>query len=272
MSTDTAAPAPTRIGLGEAPLLQIDGGIATLRLRRPAQANRIEAGDIEVLLAHCRTLHESDQVRAVVLTGTGKHFSAGYNIDSVLKTLEAGRHAASGDNAFAVMVDAIESLPQTTVCALNGGVFGGATDLALACDFRYGVPATRMFMPAARLGLHYYASGLRRYVSRLGLNAAKRLFLLAEELDAPRMLEIGYLDAIVAPEELMARALETARAAAANAPLASAGMKAALNALAHDAWDADAVALAEAACLNSADLREGVAAWREKRPAHFEGR
>ncbi|NDZ17330.1 3-hydroxybutyryl-CoA dehydratase [Variovorax sp. WS11] len=253
------------------PSLHVEGRIATLRLRRPARANRIEAGDIAVLRAHCLALRAATDVRAVVLTGTGRHFSAGYDIGSVLRTLGAGQASSAGGNAFADMVDAVEALPQVTVCALNGGVFGGATDLALACDFRYGVPQTRMFMPAARLGLHYYPSGLRRYVSRLGLNAAKRLFLLAEELEAPELQDIGYLDAIVPPNELMPLALATAQTAAAHAPLASAGMKTALNALAHGVWDADAVALAEAACLRSADLREGVAAWAEKRVPQFNG-
>ena len=256
---------------GGPPSLHVEGRIATLRLRRPAQANRIEAGDVDVLRAHCLALRAATDVRAVVLTASGRHFSSGYDLGSVLQTLEAGQASPAGGNAFADMVDAVEALPQVTVCALNGGVFGGATDLALACDFRYGVPQTRMFMPAARLGLHYYPSGLRRYVSRLGLNAAKRLFLLAEELEAPELQDIGYLDAIAPPQELMSLAMATAQAAAANAPLASAGMKAALNALAHGAWDADAVALAEAACLQSADLREGVAAWGERRVPQFNG-
>lgn len=257
---------------GGPPSLEVEGRVAVLRLRRPAQANRIEARDIEVLRAHCAALRAASEVRAVVITGTGRHFSAGYDLGSVLRTLEAGQASPAGGNVFADMVDAVEALPQFTVCALNGGVFGGATDLALACDFRYGVPQTRMFMPAARLGLHYYPSGLRRYVSRLGLNAAKRLFLLAQELEAPELKAIGYLDAIVAPGELMPRALATARAAAANAPLACTGMKAALNALSHGAWDAEAVAVAEAACLHSADLREGVSAWSEKRIPQFSGR
>ena len=77
-------------------------------------------------------------------------------------------------------------------------MFGGATDLALACDFRVGVHGMVLRMPAARIGLHYYPSGLRRYVSRLGVSAAKRLFLLAETLPADELLRIGYLDRCVA--------------------------------------------------------------------------
>lgn len=257
---------------GLPPELTIEGAIAILRFRRPAQANRIEEGDVGVLLDHCGLLRaQATTIRSVVVTASGKHFSAGYDIGSILASLETGAQEGSATNPFADMVDAFEALPQTTICALNGGVFGGSTDLALACDFRIGVPATRLFMPAVRLGLHYYPSGLRRFVSRLGLNAAKRLFLLADELDAQHLADVGYLDAVVPSELLLERALEIARRAAATAPLASAGMKAALNMLAHGTFDREAVLQKELACLRSTDLREGVAAWRERRPPAFKG-
>src|ERR1700758_4442165 len=100
------------------------------------------------------------------------------------------------------MVDRLEDLGVPTICRLNGGVYGGSTDLALACDFRIGVDTSEMFMPAARLGLHYYTSGIKRYVSRLGADNAKRLFLTAEKISAAEMLRIGYLTALVAPGAL----------------------------------------------------------------------
>ena len=68
-----------------------------------------------------------------------------------------------------------------TLCALNGGVYGGATDLALACDFRLGVRGMKFFMPAARFGLHYYPGGLRRYTQKVSPSFAKRAFLLSED-------------------------------------------------------------------------------------------
>jgi len=258
----------------ESPSLSIDGAVATLQLRRPKRAHRIETADLEVLREHLQALRSrASSVRAVILTASGPIFSAGYDIGSVLATLQAGARSddAPPTNAFAEFVDAWEALPQTTICALNGSVYGGSTDLALACDFRLGVPATRLSMPAARLGLHYYPSGLRRYCSRLGLNAAKRLFLLAEEVDAQELLRIGYLDAIVSADELLPRALEIAQRAAATAPLASTGMKASLNAIADGSFDARACARAELACLQSADIREGVAAWQERRIPQFSG-
>ncbi len=253
---------------GAAPALTIDAGVAIVHLRRPRQANRLEPGDLAVLMEYFAQLRaQHAQVRALVLTGTGRHFSAGFDLSDVDPA--ALRDASA---AFEQTVDALEALPQTTVCALNGGVFGGATDLALACDFRLGVPATRMFMPAARFGLHYYESGLRRYLTRLGLNTAKRLFLLAEELDAQTMLEVGYLCRIVPAERLQDEAMALARRAATLAPLACAAMKSALNAMAAGRYDPQQGARAYRACLESDDLQEGIAALREKRPPRFAGR
>ena len=80
---------------------------------------------------------------------------------------------------------------------LDGGVYGGATDLALCCDWRIGVSGTRMFMPAARFGLHYYPGGLRRYVRALGAAQAKRIFLTGQTLRAQEMLRIGFLTELV---------------------------------------------------------------------------
>ena len=169
---------------GSAPLLEIDGAIATLRLNRPAQANRIEPEDLPVLIGHCERIAGDAGIRAVILTGTGKHFSAGADLTTLLESGDASPGADLAVNPFAIMVNAVEALPQPVVCAINGGIYGGATDLALACDLRLATPAVKMFMPAARLGLHYYVDGMRRYVSRLGFNTAKRLFLFAENLDA----------------------------------------------------------------------------------------
>ena len=80
---------------------------------------------------------------------------------------------------FEDVAQALERLRPITICALAGSVYGGATDLALACDFRLGVQGMEMHMPAGALGMHYYPSGMQRYVSRMGLAAAKKAFLTA---------------------------------------------------------------------------------------------
>ena len=123
-------------------------------------------------------------IRVLVLTGTGRAFSAGYDLNSVADRATSANEQQSAGSAFEVVVNRLEDLGVPTICRLNGGVYGGSTDLALACDFRIGVDTAEMFMPAARLGLHYYKSGIERYVSRLGVDNAKKLFLTAQKIAA----------------------------------------------------------------------------------------
>src|SRR5206468_11152047 len=123
-----------------------------------------------------------------------------------------------GSDSFERVVDRIEALRVPTIAALNGGVYGGSTDLALACDFRIGVDGMKLLMPAARLGIVYYPSGIERYVTRLGVAAAKPLFLTATLIDDQEMLRIGYLDEGVPDAELRARVGAQAAMIAANAP------------------------------------------------------
>lgn len=253
------------------PLLTKEGATAIVSLRRTAHANRLQQEDVVQLQAHWDHLKEDRNIRAVVLKSTGKYFSAGYDLNATHETVDSDPVARVANNAFANMVDSLEHLPQVTICALNGGVYGGATDLALACDFRYGVPSCQMVIPAARFGLPYYLSGLRRYASRLGLDNAKRLFLLAEKLDSEQMLAIGYLHRIVPIDDLLPQALQTARQVESLAPLAVSSTKATLNAIAGDRVDEHAVRLQEAQTLRSKDYREGVAAWRDKRTPVFVG-
>lgn len=244
-------------------------GRATITLARPAQLNRLHREDLHVLQAHCATLAADASLRVVVLQAEGRLFCAGFNLGE----LGSGGTAAADDpQLFEHTVDALEALPVPTIARLHGGVHGGATDLALACDFRIGSAGLQLRMPAARIGLHYYPGGLRRYVSRLGLAAAKRLFLLAETVDAATLQAIGYLDAVVAAEALDAEVERIAQALLAGAPLALAGMKQSLNEIAAGQADAATLAARMQRCATSADLREGLAALAAKRPPQFTGR
>ena len=258
-------------GRSTPPLVNVADGRAVVRLNRPREHNRLEPADLAVLRETFDHIDADTSVRVLVLTGTGKSFSSGFHIGALADRL-TGKAAPEQDrDAFERMVDRLETLRVPTIAALNGSVYGGATDLALACDFRIGVEGMRLLMPAARLGLVYYASGIRRYVSRLGVAAAKQLFLTAQPIDAGEMLRIGYLDAVVPADDLMSRAETLAATLAANAPLAVAGLKRAINETAAGALDRDVLAVVRAVCAASADHAEGVRAWTEKRAPVFSG-
>src|SRR6516162_4743952 len=259
-------------GQSTPPLVDVTDGRAVVRLNRPREHNRLEPADLAVLRETFDRIDAEPSVRVLVLTGTGKSFSSGFHIGALADRL-AGKAAPEQDrDAFERMVDRLETLRVPTIAALNGSVYGGATDLALACDFRIGVEGMRLLMPAAWLGIVYYASGIRRYVTRLGVAAAKQLFLTAQPIDAGEMLRIGYLDAVVPADDLMSRAETLAATLAANAPLAVAGLHRAINETAAGALDRDVLAVVRAVCAASADHAEGVRAWTEKRAPVFVGR
>ncbi len=249
------------------PTLATAGGVATVQLNRPSVHNRMEPEDL-VELNRLLSIAEADPtLRVLVLTATGRSFSSGFNIGK----LDGGNGDEGGDGSFERTADRMERFALPTICALNGGVYGGSTDLALACDFRIGVEGMQMFMPAAKLGLHYYAGGMRRYVARLGLGAAKRLFLTGERQDTAALLRMGYLDEAVPAERLMGRVQELAAVLAANAPIAVQGMKHCLNDIARGEPDLDLIAANQKRSRESADLQEGRAAWLEKRIPRFTG-
>ncbi|MGC1561906.1 MAG: enoyl-CoA hydratase/isomerase family protein [Bradyrhizobium sp.] len=259
MSDTTASP----------PVLELNGARATIRLNRPKHLNRLQADDLDVLLDLFGRIEADAAVRVVVLTGTGRAFSAGYDLNSVAERAVSAVEQLSAGSAFEMMVNRLEDLGVPTICRLNGGVYGGSTDLALACDFRIGVDTCEMFMPAARLGLHYYKSGIVRYVTRLGVDNAKRLFLTAERISAAEMLRIGYLTAVVPAEALDEEVDRLAALLAGNAPAAMRGMKRTINEFARGKLDEEAADRRHRESMRGEEIKEGIRAFSEKRPPRF---
>jgi enoyl-CoA hydratase len=255
------------------PVFTREGACATLRLNRPRYLNRIQPEDLEEIDRLLGEVENDRSISVLVFTGTGRAFSAGYHLGDLAEgqRREAATEDPSEELYFEKVANRLEKLRVPTICAINGGVYGGATDLALCCDFRIGADNIEMFMPAARIGYHFYKSGIIRYTTRLGLNAAKKLFMTAQKIDADEMLRIGYVNELVPPDQLMARTEELAKTLASLAPTAVQGMKLTINDFVRGELDMIAATQRNNTSQRSRDLAEGLAAFREKRPANFTG-
>src|ERR1700728_2805743 len=251
------------------PVLERQGARATIRLNRPRHLNRLQADDLDVLMKLFAEIEADSTVRVLVLTGTGRAFSAGYDLNAVAERATSEVEQKSAGSAFEAVVNRLEDIGIPTICRLNGGVYGGSTDLALACDFRIGVDACEMFMPAARLGLHYYKSGIARYVGRLRLRNAKPLFLAAEKIGASEMLRIGYLTSMVPAEALDEEVDRLVGVLAGNAPVAMRGMKRTIHEIARGKLDKEAADRRHRDSMRVEEIKEGIKAFAEKRPPKF---
>jgi enoyl-CoA hydratase/carnithine racemase len=252
---------------GQTPSLTIDGRIATITLRRPAVANRLELDDLHALRAQVDEVNASPAVLVLRLVAEGRHFCSGFNIGQV------GAGANDAGRLFEALASALEEARPITIAAIQGGVYGGASDLALACDFRIGTPACELSVPAARLGLLFYRGGLERCVSRLGIATAKRVLLAVDKLDAGELLACGFLDRLAPSVDGLAGVLdELSSRLAGMAPLALLGMKKHLNRIAAGTLDEAEIARDIAAADASDDLREGALAWQQQRAPVFAGR
>ena len=265
MSETTEAPEV----IASAPILTVDGPRATIRLNRPRHLNRLQQSDLDHLLVLFDQVEADPAIRVLVLTGTGRAFSAGFDLGSIAERSQSEPPQQSAGSSFEIVANRLEDLALPTICRLNGGVYGGSTDLALACDFRIGVDSCEMFMPAARLGLHYYKGGIKRYVTRLGVDNAKRLFLTAQKLEAAEMLRIGYLTATVPAEALDEEIDRLAGILAGNAPKAMAGMKRAINEFARGELDEAAADARARESMRGDEIKEGIKAFGEKRAPRF---
>ena len=253
-----------------APVLQVSEGVATLTLNRPAQRNRLENGDLQCLLEHFEAIERDPQVRVLLLTantaGQPKPvFCAGYDIGGF-------ETEGRGSGFFEQVAERLARLRPVTVCALNGSVYGGATDLVLASDLVLGLQGLEWRMPATALGLHYYPSGLRRYINRLGEAGARRAFLTARPFDAQRLHSLGLLEAVVAPEDWETQVQALVRDVLALAPLAVQATKRSLHEIATGDYQPERLRERQKASSQTEDFAEGRRAFAERRPPVFRGR
>ncbi len=227
---------------------------ATITIDRQDRRNALDVATCERLAAEVGAAARGG-VRAIVLTGAGPHFCAGADLGLV--------HGTELASALRELLEVIVTIPLPVIAAVHGAALGAGTQLALACDLRVVDPTARFGIPAAKLGLMVDDWTVQRLALLAGHGPARTLLLSAEELDAEAALRLGFAQR---PGNL-ADAQAWAKQLAALAPLSLAGHKQLLNRL-----DGAASAEAYRRAWASADAAEGIAAFRERRPPHFEGR
>lgn len=244
---------------------RIEGAVGRITLDRPEAHNALDQAAMRTMTALLDEWAGRDGLRVVVVTGSGRSFCAGAALGDV-------GSADWSENPLTRLCDTLEALPVPTIAAINGGVYGGGLELALACDFRLGVRGMRAFAPPARLGIHYEPAGIARAIDRLGSQMARRMFLLGEAFDDKALLRMRFLDHLVPPDALEARAAEMAGTLADLAPMAVRGMKRTIFELVRGTLDEEAARMRVSDCFASEDHAEGLAAQRAKRAPVFHGR
>ncbi len=252
------------------PLLAIAEGVATITLNRPAHRNRLQDEDLHALLAHFERIGADATLRVVVLRANTEGqpkpvFCAGYDLGGFD---EPGKDAS----LFEKVTDAYAALQPVTVCALNGSVYGGATDLFISSDLRLALAGVELRMPATALGLHYYANGLERYITRMGLHFTERAFLTGRPFSAKQLWETGCLEALLPAAEFDAALEGLVRDVAALAPLAVRATKQSIRELAAGRHDLARLRARERLTIDSEDFAEGRRAFAERRTPTFRGR
>ena len=252
----------------------VDGGVATVTLSRPDKLNAFTGTMREDLLAALRACQNEPAVRVVVITGAGRAFCAGGDVEFMSGLQKSGDVAS-----FRRLLDAgrevilqIASSPKPVIASINGVAAGAGCNLALACDYRIASPHAKLSESFVKIGLHPDWGGTWLLPRLVGRSRAAEILMTGRMVDAAEALAIGMIDRVATDLAEETRQLATAIAAA--PPLAIAGIKRALNAAERNdlAAQIDLESEHQLRCFSSADAAEGMAAFFEKRPAAFSGR
>ena len=250
--------------------------VARLRLNNPEKRNPLDHEVLDAIAAVLPTLAEGFETRCVVITGTGRAFSAGYDIGAIpAQSFEADAEALVA-HPFNAAMDAVSRHPYPVVAALNGHALGGGLELAVRCDLRICAAGAKLGMPPAKLGLIYAHTGLERFIDVIGVAYTRELFLTGRNLAAERAERIGLVNEVVADDELETAALALAAEIAANAPLSLSGNKLMIERLTRferlSAESERELIELRRSCFASEDFREGIEAFAEKRKPQWKGK
>ncbi len=249
--------------------------VAVMTLNRPDGLNSWNAKMRAEMRSAVDELAADDELRVLVITGTGRAFSAGEDVRGMedlaaISTRGFRRVVRTFHNIF----DEIEAMEIPVIAAINGVAAGGGLELALSCDFRIAADAAKMGFPENKVGLIPGSGGCSRLVKLIGPARAKRLVMTGKIVTASESLALGLVEEVVPVAELMPRAMEFARELASKAPQATGLAKLVIN----SCLDVDLNTgrnferLGQSVLKRTQDHKEGAQAFVEKRSANFTGR
>ncbi|MBN9470478.1 MAG: enoyl-CoA hydratase/isomerase family protein [Bosea sp.] len=250
--------------------LEIADGLAIITLARPEKLNALDDVMVALLGRHAEAIDADRSVRAVILTGEGKAFCAGGDIVAWggLSPLEMGQGwVRSGHRVF----DKLARMKPPVIAALNGHALGGGLELAVTADIRICEVQAKIGLPESGLGMIPGWSGTQRLVKRLGGRVARRLALTGEIVAAETALSLGIVDQVVEKGGALAAAKAMAERVLTRGPVANMVVKQLINA----AEDEDRAAILETLATSlvsyTDDVKEGVGAFKDKRPPSYRG-
>ena len=266
------SPSNTKSGTDNLSLSSPRHQAAVVTINRVAQRNAVSLAMWQELGRIFTVLGQRPEVRAIILTGAGAHFSAGADIAEFSKVRATIEQGVEYEESVDACCDAIAATPKPTIAVVNGFCMGGACHLAMSCDFRYANTDAQFAIPAARLSIVYGVRGVQRLLALVGVSQAKHILYSAERFDAQQGLQMGFLDA-VAPEPMRA-ARSYAGVMADNAPLTITGSKILLNGLTMDLGILTNAIVDQVVndAVGSADYRDARQAFVEKRRPIFVGK
>lgn len=255
-------------------ILQIDEHIATITLNRPENLNAL---DEETGIAFQKTLKEIDKnrnIRAAILTGAGRAFSSGGNLDMIESRIRKKEAVNKKElkKFYRIFLD-IRKIRVPVIAAVNGPAVGAGFCLALACDLRYAALEAKMGANFAKIGLAPGMGGTWLITRLIGPTKAAEVLLLAENLSAQRAFDMGLLNGVFEADKLMPHVHGVARVIAENGPIPvqmiKKGIQKALHGTLEQMFDYDSARQAKTLAME--DIREGIRAVREKRSPNFKG-
>ena len=254
-------------------LFENQNGVGIITLNRPKALNALNQATLEELNQIADRLAQDTSVKVIIITGSGeKAFVGGADIPQMqpMSAMESRNFAKFGQGVF----NKIENLPQPVIAAINGYALGGGCELAMACDIRVASDKAKLGQPEVTLGITPGFAGTQRLARLVGKGRAKELLYTGDIIDANEAYRLGLVNKVVPAEELMPAVTALAQKILSRAPVAVQLCKAAVNeGLDTDletgtAYEAEVFAL----CFATADQKEGMGAFVEKRKAQFIGK